>query len=132
MAEKIRFTGSADKLIHHTGPTYPRLDAAEIAKALGGETSSAKLAFNLGPISLLAVRQELARRLQSSGGRPALDGVDRRAKIPLSDEQWAQLEKVAAAVAAPGCAPTAGQVASVLLSSALQAVAAQLPPEAKP
>jgi len=131
MAGKIIDTGAAERRIKDTGAAYPRLDPAEVAKALGAEGPGTNLEFTLGPISLLALRQELARRLQSSGGRPALEGVDRRAKIPISDEQWSQLEKIAAAVSTSDCAPTAGQVASVLLSSALQAVAVQLPPESK-
>jgi hypothetical protein len=131
MAGKINDIGPAERRIRIIGETYPLLDPAEVAKALGAEGPGTKLEVTLGPISLLAVRQELARRLQSSGGRPALEGVDRRAKIPISDEQWAQLEKIAAVVATPDCAPTAGQVASVLLSSALQAVAVQLSPESK-
>ncbi|MBL8795095.1 MAG: hypothetical protein JNM56_14395, partial [Planctomycetia bacterium] len=98
MTKQIRDIGPAEKRIRDIGAAYPPLDPAEVAKALGAESANAKLEFKLGPISLLAVRQELARRLQSSGGRPALEGVDRRAKIPLSDEQWVQLEKVAAAV----------------------------------
>lgn len=126
MAGKIRDIGAAEKRIQDVGAAYPRLDPAEVAKALGAAGPGVKLELPLGPITLLAVRQELARRLQSSGGRPALEGVDRRAKIPISDEQWAQLEKIAAAVATPDCTPTPGQVASVLLSSALQAVADQL------
>jgi hypothetical protein len=77
-------------------------------------------------LTLLVVRQEVVRRLQSSGGRPALSGVTRRAKIPLSDAEWAELEELATAIASPGCAPTAGQVASVLLTAALRTVAPQV------
>jgi hypothetical protein len=50
--------------------------------------------------------------------------VTRRAKIPLSDQEWSQLEKLAAAISSPGFAPSAGQVASVLLRLSLETVAA--------
>jgi hypothetical protein len=49
----------------------------------------------------------------------------RRAKIPLSDQQWLGLEELAAAISSPGFAPTAGQVASVLLTLSLQSLAAR-------
>jgi hypothetical protein len=94
-----------------------------VKQALGAEESGASLLEALGPLTLFAVRQELANRLHSSGGRPALAGTTRRAKIPLSDAEWVQLEELAAALATPGFAPSAGQVASVLLSLSLHAVA---------
>jgi hypothetical protein len=80
----------------------------------------------LAPLTLFALREELVHRLQSSGGRPALAGTTRRAKIPLSDEEWGQLEELAAAIASPGFAPSAGQVASVLLSLSLHSVASRV------
>ena len=39
------------------------------------------------------------------GSETALAGVTRRAKIPLSDEEWVRLEELAAAVSSPGFAP---------------------------
>jgi hypothetical protein len=79
----------------------------------------------LAPITLFAVREELVQRLQSSGGRPGLAGTTRRAKIPLSDEEWLRLEELAASLSSPGFAPSAGQVASVLLTLSLDAVASR-------
>jgi hypothetical protein len=75
---------------------------------------------------LFAIREELVRRLQSSGGRPGLAGVSRRAKIPLGDREWLELEELAAAISSPGFAPSAGQVASVLLSLSVRVVASQV------
>src|SRR4051794_33102757 len=94
--------------------------AVDLAGALG--STGATLERALAPITLFALREELGQRLQSSGGRPGLVGTTRRVKIPLSDQEWLQLE----ALAAPGFAPSAGQVASVLLSLCVRSVASQV------
>jgi hypothetical protein len=125
MTGKIRHSRPALKTIRNSGSTLSRVEANEIAAALGAEPCAEKMDHAVSPITLLVVRQELVNRLQSSGGRPALSDVTRRAKIPLSDAEWLKLEELAAAVASPGFAPTAGQVASVLLSLSLRVVAAQ-------
>jgi hypothetical protein len=80
-----------------------------------------------GPITFYALRQELLRRRQSSGGRPGIEGTSFRAKIPVGEPDWQRLEALAASLSAHGFAPSAGQVASVLLSIALQAVTSGLP-----
>ncbi len=126
MTERIRTLGRTLKLIRDTGACLPRIEASEVAAALGAEESAEKLEDVLAPITLLAVREELVKRLQSSGGRPGLSGTTRRAKIPLSDEEWLKLEEMAAAIASPGFAPSAGQVASVLLTLSVHSVAARV------
>jgi hypothetical protein len=126
MTKQIRNTGPTERRIRNTGPTERRIEPSEVAAALGAEPTGVTLEGALSPLTLLVVRQEVVRRLQSSGGRPALSGVTRRAKIPLSDAEWAELEELATAIASPGCAPTAGQVASVLLTAALRTVAAEM------
>src|SRR5947209_11976355 len=104
MAKRLRDIGPAEPLIRDTGPVEPRLDPKVVAAALGAEPTGVTLEGALSPLTLMVVRQELVRRLQSSGGRPALKGTTRRPKIPLSDAEWSELEALAAAVAAPGCA----------------------------
>jgi hypothetical protein len=99
--------------------TRSKLDPTEVAKALGAKPVPAKIPEGAGPISLFAVRQELFRRLQSSGGRPGLPDADKVAKVPVSETQWKRLEQLAAAMASPGFSPSAGQVANVLLTWAL-------------
>ena len=111
--------------IRDTGASLPRLEPAQVQEALGAEASTERLEEALAPVTRFALREELVKRLQSSGGRPALAGVTRRAKIPLSDEEWLQLEELAAAVSSPGFAPSAGQVASVLLTLSLRSVASR-------
>jgi hypothetical protein len=131
MTKKIRHIGPTYQRVQHTGPTMPRLEPSEVAAALGAEPTGVTLEESQSPLTLLVVRQEIVRRLQSSGGRPALSGTTRRTKIPLSDAEWAELEKLAKDIASPECAPTAGQVASVLLTAALRTVAEQAGDSAK-
>jgi hypothetical protein len=109
-----------------TSPTLPKLDPAEVAKALGAKPTGAKVENAQGPITLFALRQELFRRLTSTGGRPGLPDADKVGKVPLSEKQWARLEELAAAIAEDGFSPSAGQVANVLLTWALE----QLGPDA--
>jgi hypothetical protein len=125
MTRKIKPAETTLKPVRDIGPALRRIEPDRVQEALGAEPAAEGLAAVLAPVTLFAVRAELARRLQSSGGRPGLSGVSRRAKIPLSDQEWLELEELAAAISAPGFAPTAGQVASVLLTLSLHAVAAR-------
>lgn len=126
MTKKIRSTSETLPRIRDTSDVLPRISASEVAAALGAEVVGDRLEDVLAPITLFAVREELLKRLHSSGGRPALAGTTLRAKIPLSEEEWSQLERMAIAVASQGFTPSAGQVASVLLTLSVQSVTAKL------
>lgn len=122
MSKKINTTEAPLRTLRDTSPTLSRVEPAQVQEALGAELIGEGLTEALAPVTLFSVREELVRRLQSSGGRPGLSGVSRRAKIPLSDAEWLGLEELAAAISSPGFAPTAGQVASVLLTLSLHSV----------
>jgi hypothetical protein len=100
----------------------PRVDPTQVATALGAELIGTCEAGIGSPLSIFQVRQELHNRLRSTGGRPGLAETSRRVKIPLSAAQWKALEGIANEVAEPGFAPSAGQIASVLLSLSLRAI----------
>lgn len=124
--KKIQIVGSTVKRIPIVPSTVPRLELAEVAKALGAEPCPEKLPGPLSPVTRYAVRLEMFRRLQSHGGRPGLEGNNLRAKIPLSDQDWHQLEELARQIASEtGLSPSPGQVGSVLLSLALRSVTAE-------
>jgi hypothetical protein len=106
--------------IRDSSETLPRIEVSRVAEALGAEPSELMRDSTGGPLSLFQVKQELLRRLQSTGGRPSLSGASGRKKVPLSDSQWEQLEGIAADVASPGFLPSAGQIASVLLALSLR------------
>jgi hypothetical protein len=128
MTKKIRLTDRPLRRIRDTGPCLPRLDPAEVAKALGAEPTGVRVEKPLGPLVLFAVRQELFRRLQSSGDQTELNGATHRPTIPLNDQEWAKLEELAAAISSPSFTPSAAQVASVLLTLSLQAVGSESRP----
>jgi hypothetical protein len=115
MARTLRPTEPAQRRLRDTSAALPRIDADTVVTALGA-VAGEPIRTLLGPITLLAVREELAGRLQSTGGRPGLADTTRRTKIPLRDQDWAALEQLAAAVGSEGSVPSAGQVASVLLT----------------
>jgi hypothetical protein len=117
MARKITTTDRPRARIRDLGSTLPRTDSATVAEVLGAEDAGISLETKRGPVSLFLLRAELASRLQTTGGRPALEGTTRRVKIPLTDSQWQGLEELAASLSSEiGFAPSAGQVASVLIS----------------
>jgi hypothetical protein len=122
MARKIAHSGAAPSRIRDTSPAQPRVEPAAVAAALGGEDTGVTRDQGGGPVSLFLVRAELARRLHSSGGRPALEGSTRRVKIPVGEQEWRQLEELAASLAEGGFTPSAGQVASVLLTLSLRSL----------
>jgi hypothetical protein len=126
MAKKIRTTESTAKVIRDTSAPLTHVTPAAVQAALGAEPSDQKLEEALAPITLFAIRSELLGRLQSSGGRPGLSGTSRRVKIPLGDAEWAELEELAAVISAPGFCPSAGQIASVLLSLSVRTVISQV------
>lgn len=126
MAKSIR-PESRIPTIRIVESTSRRIDPAAVASALGAEPGPEdRRAGGLGPITLFAVREALLSRRQSSGGRPGLEGACLRAKIPLSDQDWTRLEKLASALSSTGFSPSAGQVGSVLLSMALESVTERL------
>jgi hypothetical protein len=112
LGNRTRAAGRARSIVE-------RLDA----KA-AGPTASAPLGE---PAVMVALRRQLVASLKSSGGRPALEGTDRRQKIPMSDADWAKVEQIARTFAADGVHVTAGQVASQLLHDAIARVAESTP-----
>lgn len=132
MPKTIHLTDPAPRAIRDASAPLPLVAQATVATGLGAEASDLKLEKALAPITLFALRSELLSRLQSQGGRPALSGTSRRAKVPIEDSQWADLEELAALVSAPGCSPSAGQIASVLLGLAVQSVISQLARSPRP
>jgi hypothetical protein len=94
-----------------------RVRIGSLAERLGAGDDVAAPASGGSPASFVAIREELARTRRSSGGRPGLVNADRK-KIPVTDEVWRVVEKIAGDLAEPGFRPSAGQVAGVLLNFA--------------
>lgn len=106
------------KKIKDTGQAQRRISPKIIAKTLGTEEVEVKIDTKQSPISLFSLRQFLVARLRSTGGRPALVGIDkkRRNKIPLFDEDWQKLEALASyCKEKEGIKVSPGQIASALI-----------------
>ncbi len=106
------------RIIKNVGPTQRQVNSKVVAKELGAETVGVTIDTRQGPISLFALRQFLVERLRSSGGRPALVGAlkKKRNKIPLFDEDWIKLEKIAKYYKQKeGLNVSPGQIASALV-----------------
>jgi hypothetical protein len=125
MSQRITTTGTAQPRIRATGNGQPHIDHAQVAAALGAEPVEGNIQGNPGVVALYALRSELLRCRQSNGGRPGIAGTSQRLKIPLSDQDWTELEGLADQLSEEGFAPSAGQIASVLLHAAIQSVKEQ-------
>jgi hypothetical protein len=106
------------------------LDADGIAHAIGADHTEPSPPGG-SPVTWHAVREEAARRLRSTGGRPGLPGGELR-KVAVTDQDWRMVRDLAESIAEPGFHPSAGQVAGVLLSHALHEAHRSLSRPAQP
>lgn len=114
----IKVTGKTVRRVRDTGPSLPRVEPEEVRKAVGAVALEGEAVSPQGPVALFGLRQSLAERLRSTGGRPTL-GHTRRQKIPMSDADWQMLCELAEELADEGGSPSPGQVASELLHQRL-------------
>jgi hypothetical protein len=120
MTARIKSPDKRLPRVRVTGPRASRVEPEIVAKALGADIDESGAVRSQSPLALIAVRQELLSRLTSTGGRPGLEGTTRRQKIPLDDEDWGRLRRIAEAFNDDEVRPTPGQVASVLLHRLLE------------
>ena len=123
MTKRVKLTKARARRIRSTSRTATKVDPALVAFALGAENIEAYVAGPLGSPALGDLRRRLFLGLKSSGGRPGLEGAERRQKIPMSDDDWERLQEIASSLASEAATPTAGQVASQLLHDAIEGFA---------
>lgn len=112
MTRRVRDTSARERRARDVGARERHLDPEDLARALGAEPVGRA---ETSPVfSMAGLHRELAERLRSTGGRPALEGATRRQKIPLTDADWNELERLSGRLSA-----TPGQIASVLLHQVL-------------
>lgn len=123
MNKRIRFStnNKPTKLIRDVSRKAKKVDADVIATELGAETEL-QSGVSGSSITLFTLRREIYERLSSTGGRPSLDGVTRRQKIPISDQDWNQLEIIAEEISESNCSISPAQAASVLLRMSLNSL----------
>lgn len=109
--------GVMKRVIKDKGKAKRRIGQKGIAKALGAVVTGVKIDTRRGPVSLITLRQFLANRLYSTGGRPRLRGTrNKRSKISLFDEDWKKLEEICRYYREEeGINVSPGQIASVLI-----------------
>ena len=94
------------------------LSREQVASAFGatliGETQDKDSAI----WTLSYIGQQLAGRLRSTGGRPALEGAGPKRKIPVDDHDWQRIKEISSVY--KKVAPS--QIASILLHSALEKI----------
>ena len=109
-----------------TGIPKQRVNVSDLAAAFGAVEATAAPGAGGSPVSWFAVRDEVAKRLRSTGGRPRLPDAEPR-KVTLTDEEWDMVKQLTDAMADSGFRPSAGQVAGVLLGQAIRSAHASLP-----
>lgn len=120
MVARIRDISKSLPRIEQIGHTLRRVDAENLAAALGATRARGSARRRGGVLSLLALGERIGALMRSTGGRPSLEGRARRQKIPITDAEWERLENLAERLESSGVRASAGQVASVLLHEALE------------
>ncbi len=111
------------KTIKDKSPAKRRISQA-IVKGLAAEDVKVAVDIKRGPISLFSLRQFLVDRLRSTGGRPKLEGTgEKRNKIPLFNEDWEKLERIAKYYREKkGINVSSGQIASALIHAEISRI----------
>jgi len=113
---QIRFVSGVKnrRKIVDTSAKARRLDTRIVEKAF-----SARAVGSSKGLDLFAVRASMERMLQSSGGRPSLEGAVSQAKIPRIAEDWEKLGKLVVVSSDLRHKPSLGQMAAMVLHLAL-------------
>jgi hypothetical protein len=111
---------TAKSRIRDTSAKPLELAADDVARAFGARRLDVGQSSDPSFFRLAHVRDELARRLRSSGGRPGLSAVEQRRKIPVLESDWEGVQVIAERVAHARFKPSPAQVASILLHMALE------------
>lgn len=113
---QVRFVSGVEKSrrIVDTSPKAKTLDSIVIEKAF-----NARPVGSSGGLDLFSVRDAMNRMLQSSGGRPSLEGASSQVKIPRIDSDWEKLEQLVLVSSGLRHKPSIGQMAAMVLHLAL-------------
>jgi hypothetical protein len=128
MPTRLILTDKTKRRLMVTDTPKRRVNVADLAAALGASEVVPAPAAGGSPASWFAMREEVARRLRSTGGRPGLPDAEPR-KVTLTQGEWDMVKQLTDTIAEPGFRPSAGQVAGVLLGQAIRSAHASLPAE---
>jgi len=137
MTQRIVDTSATEPGIVDISPTLPGVDPAVVAAALGAEPAGVTRERGGSPLSLFLLRAELIKRLQPSGSRsspntqPVADEDPQGVKVSISEQEWRELEALAASLAKEGFTFSAKQVAGALLRLSLRSLTERGPQAVK-
>lgn len=130
MARRVMVTDRPSRQVALNDAPARRVSLGNFSEKIGAEIIGSRPREKGSALSYAAVRDEMFRRLRSSGGRPGLEGVERK-KIPLAHADWERIERIANEMAEPDFHPSPGQVASILLGMTLSRMDASMAEAAK-
>ncbi len=130
MAHGDAVTFARKRKVNLAGGMKRRIDPSVLEKAVGAAETIPSPAETDTPLGFVAVRQELAGTLRSTGGRPGFPDTERR-KIPVTEPVWRIVAQAAETLAGPGFHPSAAQVASAILEVAVRTTAPETVREAE-
>ena len=93
--------------------------SADLRVALGASHSFSIVSRPHGPFGVLALLEEVQRRLVSRGGRPADSAATIRRLVPLRKHVWKELQAQANLLSNLGRHVSPGQLAAMLLERSL-------------
>ena len=99
--------------------------SADFGAALGASRSFSTVSRPHGPFGVMALLDELKRRLVSQGGRPADAAPTIRRLVPLRTQVWRELQVQANLLSSLGRHVSPGQLAAVLLERSLSDLEAE-------
>ena len=130
MARGDAVTFARKRKLTLAGGMQRRVDPSALEKAIGAAETIPGPVQTDTPLGFVAVRQELAGTLRSTGGRPGFPDAERR-KIPVAEPVWRIVARAAETMAGPGFHPSAAQVASAILAVAVRTMAPETMREAE-
>jgi hypothetical protein len=96
MAKRIKVISKTLPKIVSTSKMLRKIEPEKVSEALGAqEVFEIDTDRNIGSISGIALRMEIAEKITSTGGRPSIAFADGEKKIPISDENWETLKVMA-------------------------------------
>jgi hypothetical protein len=123
-------TFARKRKVNLAGSMKRRIDPSVLETAVGADETIPGPAETDTPLGFVAVRQELAGTLRSTGGRPGFPDAQRR-KVPVTEPVWRIVAQAAETMAGPGFHPSAAQVASAILAVAVRTMAPETIREAE-
>ncbi len=111
------------KIIKHKGKRQKRVTHKAVAELMGAERLAVKAKKKKAPMTLTALREFVRGELQSTGGRPSLEGAEKvRRKVCLFKGDLARLEKLADRISSDRRKVTPLQLVAALVHKELEAL----------